>query len=845
MITNYTQLTGKYLKANRRRTVLTIIGIILSVALISSIGFFLKGMQESQIRDVKNSSGSFHLVFTKNVNADLVAKVSGNPKVKRSGLYATGKNYTVSKRIVLTETITSDQALELLPYRIKEGHFPEAPDEVAIEKWALRYIDQQAKPGDVIYLENQKFILAGVLEDQVRNQIKSQGILLTRSNNIDLKNASLLVEVSSKTNIRKALHELELLSDKSSYVENTNLLRVLGLSDKRGFKGEYLVFGVIIGIVVISTIAVIYNSFQISVVERVKQFGLLRTIGTTPRQIRKIVFKEATVLAVIAIPLGLLLGIFAIYVISYVFAFLVDGSIIIARTALSLKVILISIGLGLFSIYASALIPAIFAGRISPLVAISSRALIAKEKIKRRKSWLIGKIFGFEGELASKNIKRNPKRYRITVFSIVISVVLFVTFTSFMSMVFNVTQTYNETTKLHFAIYGNLTDNNRAINDEIIEQVRAIPVVSKVYKQYTPLFAGTVIDSARELPELQKMKTIYQHVTWQGDSKTFLFGTVDIYDRDSLEAAKNYVTAGSINPEKMNQENGVIIIDRNMIANKATRRTFFGPIADLKVGDEINLELNSPRQQDQIKPGQGMKIVTGGQSIEFGKGEVKKVKVLAIVKDDPFSFLGAQNSLKMITTEEVGKRLSGQQTLHPTTLNIVLNDAKNEEIAKAELDKVVQADPALNVVNFIDSNRMEKSSILMLQILLYGFVVVVTCIGCVNIINTITTNMILRKREFAMLKSIGITQKGLRKMITLEGMLYGVVGTIYGSILACGFSYLLYIGLMDIRESVWRIPWGPIGIAGVAAIAIGYLSVLAPLRKIKRENLIDVVREDY
>lgn len=845
MITNYTQLTGKYLKANRRRTILTIIGIILSVALISSIGFFIKGMQESQIRDVKNSSGSFHLVYTKNVTADLVAKATGNPKVKRSGLYSVGATYPITGKITITETITSDQALELLPYRIKEGRFPKTPEEVAVEKWALRYIDQNAKPGDTISLHNHKYVLAGILEDQVRNQIKNQAILLTRSNNIDLTHAALLVEVNPKTNIRKTLQELEQLTDKSSYQENSNLLRVLGVRDnKGGFKGEFLVFSVIIGIVVISTIAVIYNSFQISVVERVKQFGLLRTIGTTPRQIRKIVFREATVLAVIAIPLGLLFGVLAIYAISYTFALLVDGSIIIARTALSWKVVLISIGLGLFSIYASAFIPAMFAGRISPLVAVSSRALIAKEKIKRRRSWIFGKLFGFEGELASKNIKRNPKRYRITVFSIVISVVLFVTFTSFMNMVLNVTETYNETTKLHFAIYSNLGDNNRAISNEIIEQVRAIPVVSKVYQQYNPLFANTVFNSARELPELQKMNNIYKHVTWQGSSKTYLHGTIDIYDQESLEAAKNYITAGSINPEKMSQENGVIIIDRNMIANKSTRRTFFGPIADLKVGDEIYLELNAPMQQDQIKPGQGM-FVTGDQATDFGKGKVQKVKVLGIVKDDPFSFIGSQNSLKMITTEEVGKRLGGLSTIQPTTLNIVINDPKNEDIAKAELEKAIQSDPGLNVVNFIDSNRMQKSTILMLQILLYGFVIVVSCIGCVNIINTITTNMILRKREFAMLKSIGITQKGLRKMITLEGMLYGVVGTIYGSILACGFSYLMYIGLMDIRESVWRIPWGPMGIAGVAAIAIGYLSVLSPLRRIKRENLIDVVREDY
>ena len=133
----------------------------------------------------------------------------------------------------------------------------------------------------------------------------------------------------------------------------------------------------------------------------------------------------------------------------------------------------------------------------------------------------------------------------------------------------------------------------------------------------------------------------------------------------------------------------------------------------------------------------------------------------------------------------------------------------------------------------------------MMKILLYGFVIVVSLIGSVNIINTLTTNIILRRREFATLKCIGLTQKGLRKMIVLEGMLYGTMGCIYGSILGSFLSYAIYNGINVVREQSYRLPITAIAIAAAGAMFIGYISVLAPLKRIKKENLIDTVREDF
>ena len=146
-------------------------------------------------------------------------------------------------------------------------------------------------------------------------------------------------------------------------------------------------------------------------------------------------------------------------------------------------------------------------------------------------------------------------------------------------------------------------------------------------------------------------------------------------------------------------------------------------------------------------------------ALEFGKGKINKVKVMAIVEDEPFNFRGDQEALKVITTEEVGKILIGKNEIKPINLNIAINDIKNEEMAKTEIEAAIKSNASLNLTNNIDENRRGKSGMLIMKILIYGFVVVVSLIGSVNIINTLTTNIILRKREFAALKSIGLTQR--------------------------------------------------------------------------------------
>jgi putative ABC transport system permease protein len=566
-----------------------------------------------------------------------------------------------------------------------------------------------------------------------------------------------------------------------------------------------------------------------------KEFGLLRAVGTTPKQIRNIVLKEATILVLTAVPIGIVFGIIAMSILYVVFTLIGKDSVLTAKIVIDPMVLFISFLVGVVSVYLSALLPAIFAGRISPLSAISSRTIITKGKVKKTDNKLIRKLFGFEGAMAAKNIKRNKKRYRITVFSIVISVVLFISFSSLMDMSLRVTDEPNESRDIHFTIYSNGGSSNPIDLNSVAKDVEKLNSVSEIYKVYNYDSFYAVIDRNKELKEVKGLNDVYKNINYNGKEQTLMESSIQIYQDKALEASKKYLISGSIDKDKLNKENGVILINKNRIYNMDSKKSYVGALAEVKVGDEIPvqyIEVNDNAEENKKQE----------EPKKFGEGKVQTVKVMGIVSAEPFDNSGTSNGLKFITTEAVNKKLTGRDIFNPRSLLVKIKDIKNDKAAEEQIKSTTKSDTEL--FNKIDSNRREKSSTLMLQILIYGFITVISLISSVNIINTITTNIILRKREFAALKSIGLTQKGLKKMIVLEGVLYAVAGTAYGSIIGSGLSYLMYRGLSDVREFGWNIPFGAILISLVASLVIGYLSVLSPLSRIKKSNLIEAIREE-
>ena len=238
-----------------------------------------------------------------------------------------------------------------------------------------------------------------------------------------------------------------------------------------------------ISIVVIATIVVIYNAFQISVVERTRQFGLLRSIGATRKQIRQIVLREATFLAVIGIPIGIICSLIALASLQFTFSLLMENSKEVSIFHIDWKILLISSIITFLSIIASSLYPAYFAGKISPLLAISSRLSIKRNKSKT-KEFHGEKPLSIPLSMAMKNVKRNKNRYTITILSIIISSVLFITFSYLMSVAF-VSKSFDKLS-VKSDITIKIEDNNPdhlAESEQVLHQLKSLENISKVYEK--------------------------------------------------------------------------------------------------------------------------------------------------------------------------------------------------------------------------------------------------------------------------------------------------------------------------------------------------------------------------
>jgi putative ABC transport system permease protein len=220
-----------------------------------------------------------------------------------------------------------------------------------------------------------------------------------------------------------------------SYVLNDNVLRFMGLSDNRLINTLlYAVGGILVAIIMVGSIFLIYNSFNISLNERTLQFGILSSVGATASQLRNSVLFEGLCIGAIGIPIGVLVGIGSIKLVIPIVAGNF-GTIIHSAVPLTLSVsvpaIIAAAAVSLVTILISAYIPARKAANTPVMESIRQTNEVKAESKAVKTSKLAQRIYGLEGTLALKNFKRNKKRYRSIVLSLVLSVVLFVSGSAF------------------------------------------------------------------------------------------------------------------------------------------------------------------------------------------------------------------------------------------------------------------------------------------------------------------------------------------------------------------------------------------------------------------------------
>jgi putative ABC transport system permease protein len=881
---SYSEITRRYLKLQKKRTVLTVMGIVLSVALITAICTMAVSLRDKSIREIIKNTGDYHARFN-NITGDKVAKISNNVDIES---YAVTRklgtaiiNKTSEKELqrnpekgsysYLIITAFDSAAFKSRPIDLKEGRYPENSEEMIIDISSLENFENQPKIGEKIKFslglrkdkdtgretiddawgtnglswssddlfevkEEKEFTIVGFSNSRVTSSMGafSYGVTFMDRGfwhkdgkyNVYVKVASTRNIYNKLENMASNLNLQEVNKDsrglKYDITVNESLLRLyaqsLNSSENRSVMAILIV---VITLVIVCTVAVIYNAFQISVLERISQFGILRCSGASPKQIRNIVFKEAGILSLIGIPLGLFSGFFSMKLLLYIigrFNYNFFGDIYIV---VSPYVFIASTLLGLITVYLSAYGPARQAGSVSPMEAVRNSGSFKVEKLKKiKKSRLAKLLFGIEGEIAFKNLRRNRKRFRITVFSMVISIVLYIVFSSFINFMMK-SELINLSKNADIRVYTN--HGNEGIAESIFGDINKLSEVDKVYKlmRYS---TNVLLPSDKINAEAVEFTGGYE--VQKVDNLSVLNNNDIIsYGDSGLEDLKKMLKEGSIDKEALNRENGVIVVRTGMLHNSSIGKTALMDVADIRVGDTIKITMDYGLLSSE-KP----------KDIEY-----KEVKVLAVAEkglfDDEYNYNGGVN---FITTEEVFSRLTGQDENHG--LLLILKEGADKENVINYLKELQKKESRYEYTDYVELAKESRKNSITISIFAYGFIGVITLIGCLNIVNTISTNLILRTKELSMLKAVGMTKRSIEKLVALEAIFYGTIAAFYGGVIGTGITYVLFRFLIGIREFEWSMPWGQILTAITGAVIVALISGLIPLRKINKGNIIENIR---
>ncbi len=891
------KLTIKNLKLNKKRTIVTIIGIILSVALITAVASIYCSGIASLIKFETQQKGNFHTAFY-NVPINEIESIKNNREVEH--IYITqdigyarlvdSKNEY--KPYAFIKSFTKD-ALENLSIKLVDGRLPEKNDEIVIpthlktngrvilnvgdtitldvgkrvtsegyeldqsnpyHPYDYTEVTENEGKGEVIDVDNstkidEKIIdtssitykIVGIIERPASNieSYDAPGYTFITLNNenysesdyVDVyarytksgtKNSDSVTsgilgvseEAFSKLSSERLSNEeyenvmKEMENAKYSYNVNDYLIMLetdpLNIESSGGLS---VVAIIVCCIIVLTSVFCIKNSFDISITEKIKQYGMLRSIGATKKQIKRNVFYEATILGIIGIPLGILSGFFASYILiivsNHFLAGMFEESSLKLIFSFSWIAVLVALLLGIVTIYLSAIRSALKASKISPIDLIRNSANIKIKSKKIKSSKIINKIFGIGGEISYKNLKRNKKKYRTTIVSIVLSVFVFIALYSFMNLAF--VSIDNEL---------NISDYNICLSVE-----------------YTDLGENDVYEKALETTKLDNIRdyTVYRSASLQIKNPRYSSEYKQILHGPEGEGAFNgYTSMSALGDEQYRKYIRSLGLNYDEMKDKAI-------VCDnvaVSVYD-ANKNRNVDYRVREFSYNKGDRI-----SADVNGEEELQLDVGCVTSELPFGLKNNKYNSIIVVSDQFFDRYADCHGMY------IYYDSSNASKLQDDIDEVFKDYGKYNLNNMEENVKLMKNLYTLIGIFLYGFIVVISLIGITNIFNTITTNMELRRQEFAMLKSIGMTKREFNRMIRLESIFMGVKSLVFGVSIGVGLSYAIYRALGEESGVKYEFPVGAVGIAVVAVFLLIFCIMRYSMGKISRQNTIETIRNE-
>lgn len=851
------KLTQKHLIMNKKRTIVTIVGIILSTALMVGIGLLLSTFRESMIQEVIMDRGDYNARIA-DISKSNLAIIDNNSNVKS---YIT-RNYLGYDRIPNDETISyfklfSVDDAYMSHLTLIEGRLPKNSQEVVIPKYLYeqysetlkigntlnlsigdRYYEGKQVPDNAPYYEGEyinnpkeyKLTIVGVIERDYYEDSEIGCFIYTTGLTSDKMDVFITYKKVNKTyeNTESIAKSLGILQGDEYYdrVEyNTSLLALYGTSNYSNFINSMAgMLIIMLSLVSIACIIVIYNSFAISVMERKKQFGLFSSIGATKRQIKSTVLYEAMIVSLIGIPLGILSAYLGIYVVVLIMNNLLKGMFSVGFYLSTYPLfIIIPIIFMIITIFVSASIPAKRASKISPIEAIrlNDDIKIKSKKVKSPK--IIRKLFGIEGDIAYKNMRRNKKKYRITVVSLFISIVLFISFSGYMTYFLASADSYLAIPEVDVIVRYDKKNSD----PEVIKSIKNNPSVED-YMEYLNVSATTNTD---------------MFDAYTKNFQNFLVDN-DYYEKHNEPYYKvvNFIVLSNESYRKY----------LNMIGGKEELPILYNNFNSIVYSEGSRKSYNMNRYNNANKTITIFSELTN--SLEDGSVQYKELFKIDkyYLSNNEFVGLGIYDDVieeVIIISSDMAEEyqlITDNPTVQYGYTNILIKapNYKNLDKMIEEYDKEGRLS-FINYVNVKEEMKMENNVILTIKILVYGFITLVTLIGVTSVFNTINTSIALRRKEFAVLRSIGLTPSGFNKMLRFESLFFGLKSLFYAIPVSLGVIFLMYLsmrGTVDLGTIL--IPWKSIFLAVILDFLVIAISMSYATKKVKKDNILDAIREE-
>ena len=858
-----TKITIKNLKLNKKRTIGTLVGIILSVALICAVAGMATSLRQSLIQTASSNTGYWHLKLS-NINKEDIEKLKNNRDIKDLNIindvgYAKLAKSANENRPYIHLYSLDEKRFNNMELELVEGNYPQNSNEIAISKSIIDDAQVDLKIGDTITFNiGDRYIGDRMLSSgyefepaELMNEPENVDLILSEMPEDSTKETDVERKEEIKVNFTKEFTIVGIMSENEQPIKpisfmydagyacvtngldegetnayiafknpldsETSIDEILGINLNSGEISEYrysinyeilkwesfntnlgdsslnmmiAVAIIVIAIIILTSVYCIKNTFSISLTEKIKMYGMLSSIGATKKQIKKSVIQEGMILSLIGIPVGILVGILLVYILVIAVRGALSGILDIVVFKITLLPILISIILGIVTVYLSCLSAARKAKKITPLEAIKSSndIKIKSQKIKSPK--IIKKIFGVGGVIAYKNLKRSKKKYRTTVISIAMSVFVFIASSTLINYAFEAMGGYYKDYDYNIKFSSTSSDGQelkQILNDEN-------------FSNYTLLYKT---NSILKITDMSKLSEFGKTVFIENDLYKNNEIPIEIYGLNS-EDFKEYL-------EKLG-------VDYDKNKDKAVLLDYYSLYKD---GKTIKNRLLTYSPNDSIS----------------GNVEDKEfnVSISKITETVPDGLEGTYfySAVIVLNVDEYGNNFNFVPNMLTT------NSEEPDDLAKRS-----QKYDNMYVTNIASEVRFYDSVRLVVYIFAYGFIGIITLIGVTNIFNTLTSNIDLRQREFAMLKSIGMTKKEFNKMINLETLFYSLKALIFGIVLGLIASFAIYKAFAQSLDYGFKIPMQAMLISILFVFVIVFIIMKFAIGKINKQNIIDTIRKE-